>query len=571
MTSIPASAIVSVVPSVLSAGGTALDLNGLALTTNALIPTNTTISFSSPSDVAGFFGPTSTEAATSAVYFGGFTGANALPGSLLFARYPTAATAAQIYSGSLASVTVSQMNAMTGTLAITIDGAAFTASSFTLTGVSQSAIAATIQTALNTTLPTEASCTTGSIAGTVFTPAGTVTGTFAVGQTLTGSSITSGSMITSAGTVGGTWNLAASSTVSDIVITATPTPVSVTWNSTSAKFILTSGTTGTISTVAYATGTLAAMIKLTSVAGATLSQGVAGTTPGAFMTSLVQNTTNWASFFTMFDPDGGSGNAQKLLFAQWTAQQNDRYAYVCWDTDITPTESNAATTSLGYLLAQENASGTILIYEPTDLNLAAFVSGAIASIDFTETNGRATLAFKGQSGLTASVTDQTVGANLIANGYNFYGSYATANDKFVFFYPGVISGPYLWADSYVNQIWLNNAFQLAMMTLLTAVKSVPYDAAGRTLIYASCQDVITAGLNFGAFSGGVTLSAAQAAEVNYAAGVKIDAILSTRGWYLQILAGTAQVRAARTSPPMTFWYTDAGSVQKLNLVSVEIQ
>jgi hypothetical protein len=83
--------------------------------------------------------------------------------------------------------------------------------------------------------------------------------------------------------------------------------------------------------------------------------------------------------------------------------------------------------------------------------------------------------------------------------------------------------------------------------------------------------VITAGLNFGAFSGGVTLSAAQAAEVNYAAGVKIDAILSTRGWYLQILAGTAQVRAARTSPPMTFWYTDAGSVQKLNLVSVEIQ
>ncbi|WP_367575649.1 DUF3383 family protein, partial [Serratia liquefaciens] len=60
----------------------------------------------------------------------------------------------------------------------------------------------------------------------------------------------------------------------------------------------------------------------------------------------------------------------------------------------------------------------------------AFVCGAAASIDFEATNGRITFAFRGQGGLVAGVTTATVASNLIANGYNFYGAYATANQQF---------------------------------------------------------------------------------------------------------------------------------------------
>ncbi len=109
------------------------------------------------------------------------------------------------------------------------------------------------------------------------------------------------------------------------------------------------------------------------------------------------------------------------------------------------------------------------------------------------------------------------------------------------------------------------------MVLLKNAKSIPYNAAGYGLIRASLLDPINQGLNFGAFRPGVTLSQLQIAEVNNAAGKKIDDVLSTQGWYLQVKDALPQVRAVRGSPPITFWYMDGQSVQKLNLASVEVQ
>jgi hypothetical protein len=501
MQSIPASAIASVVASVISAGGSALDLNGLALTANTRVPIGAVLSFPSAPAVSSYFGPTSTEAADAAIYFAGFAGSNVLPGAMLFAQYNQSAVSGYLRGGNISGLTLAQLQAFSGTLTITFAGVALTSSTINLATATSFSDAATL-----------------------------------------------------------------------IEAGFTSPPFGVTYDSVSGAFVFTSTSTGATETITFATGTLAADLMLTQATGATLSQGAAAVaSPSAFMAGVVGQTTNWATFFTTFDPDNGTGNAIKYQFAQWNGQQGNRYAYVCWDTDITPTESTDAASCLGQLIKAAGISGTILIYEPSDLGLAAFVCGAVASIDFTEVNGRITLAFKSQSGLVASVTNQTVASNLIANGYNFYGAYATANQSFIFFYPGSISGPYAWADSYVNQIWLNNAFQLAMMTLLTSVKSLPFDAAGYALVRAACMDPINAGLNFGAFSGGVALSAAQIAEVNNAAGTAIDATLSSQGWYLQILPATAQVRGARTSPPMTFWYMDAGSIQSLNLASVEVQ
>ncbi|TAL90905.1 MAG: DUF3383 domain-containing protein [Candidimonas sp.] len=490
--SIPASAIVQINPGVLSGGGTALDLSGLILTNDTSVPIGTVQAFSNKDDAANFFGALSTEAALGATYFLGFDNKTKTPGQLLFAQYPAANVGAYLRSGSLKSMTLTQLQALTGVLTVTVDGVIKTSTSINLSAATSFSNAATIIAAAFTSGPT------------------------------------------------------------------------VTYDSQRAAFVIGSNTTGASSTIGFATGTLAAGLLLTQALGAVTSQGAIAGVPAVNMSAITAITQNWATFTSVFEPV----TSDKTAFSTWVNQQNDRYAYVGWDTDPQATVQNSST-CWGALNKASNISGSIPVYK--DPLKAAFVMGAIASIDFTRTNGRMTLAFKSQTGLTADVTDQTTGDTLIANGYNFYGSYATANDQFVFLYDGQISGPFDWIDPYINQIWLNNAFQLAMMVLLTSVPSVPYNAAGYALIDAACMDPIIAALNFGAIRPGVPLSTLQAAEVDGAAGIKISDVLSTRGWYLQIKDATAQVRAARQSPPMTFWYMDGGAVQKLNLASIEIQ
>jgi hypothetical protein len=338
----------------------------------------------------------------------------------------------------------------------------------------------------------------------------------------------------------------------------------VSYDSQRAAFVITSNTTGASSTVGYVSGTLAAGLMLTQATGATLSQGAIAGVPATAMDAIKAVTLNWVSFMTVFEPV----TADKLAFSAWVNGQNKRFAYIGWDTDVAATVAND-TTSWGAQAKALAYDGTAPAYNTVEA--AAFGLGMIASIDWTRTNGRITFAFKSLSGLASTVTDQTIADNLIANGYNFYGAYATANDDFTFFYPGSVTGKYSFLDEYINQVRINSQLQLAMMTLLTTVNSIPYNAQGYALIDAAAADPINEALNFGSIRPGVPLSSLQAAEVNNAAGTKIDGVLSTRGWYLQILPATAQVRALWGSPPITLWYMDGGSVQKITLASIVIQ
>lgn len=645
MTTIPASQLVRVIPNVLSAGGSGLVMNGIMLTHNARVPTGQVLSF--PNDgfsVAAFFGSSSDEATQAAIYFNGFNTSTQKPATIFFAQYNQAAVAANLRGGPVDQLSLQQLQGISGTLSIIVDGATRTAGSLNLAAASSfSAAAALIATALNTTPVSEATGTasiaagtasvTGSIAGNVFyvtsvssgvlvpgailsgtgvtastqidsqlsgttggigtyavsiaqvTPStaitaayGTLTvtvaatGTFSVGQTLSGGSMTAGTNITALGTgqgLTGTYIVTPSQTFASGAVTASSTSLAVTYDSVSGAFVITSGVAGAPSTIAYATGTTADSLFLTQAKGAVLSQGAEAQTANGFMNALIQYTQNWATFWTLFDPDGGSGNVQKQAFAAWVNSTNKRYCYVAWDSDVTPTLSTNASASLGNILDATGSDGTACVWGPVDK--ASFICGSAASIDFGATNGRITFAFRGQDGLVADVTTATIASNLIANGYNFYGAYATANQQFLELQPGQVSGEFEWLDSYINQIWLNNALQLALMVLLQEVNSVPYNQPGYDLIAAACADPINAGVNFGAIRAGVTLSQAQIAEINSAAGAKVNNVVESQGWYLQVKDASPQVRQARTSPPINFFYTDGESVQQITLNSTLVQ
>lgn len=644
--SIPASEIVSVQPSVLGAGGTALEMIGLVLSTSTRVPIGAVASFANDNDVAAYFGAGSHEASIAGVYFAGYTGGQQTPESIMFAQYNTAAVAAYLRGGNISALALSTLQTYSGTLAISVDGYARSGSVNLSSASSFSNAASLIQTALNASPPVVASATgsfgssftgtaTGSslavtgvvgylsvgdvVAGTGITSgtsiiaqvsgtpggAGTYTlsasatssgasltatsayvnisavasGTIAIGQTVTGVSVPPGTVIIALGTGTGTTgtyltNLAVASQISvaSESLSLVGTNVAVTFDSVSGGFVITSGITGAPSEIAFpTTSAIATELLLTQATGAVISQGAAPASPLSFMNALIQVNQSWVTFMLGFDPDNGSGNAQKLLFAEWTSQQDDQFAFICWDTDITPTQTVPATGSLGYLIAQAQYSGTCLIYEPSDLYHAAFICGVAASVDYSQTNGRITFKFRNQAGLTPGVTNPTVAQNLAANGYNFYGAYASRTGNFTFFANGVVSGPFKWLDSYLNQIQLNNALQTAILVGLTNTNSLPYNQAGYALVEAFCLDPINAALNFGTIRANVPLSAEQIAEVNEAAGGNVATVIQNTGWYLQVQDASPTTRGNRTSPPCKLWYSDGGAIQEINLDSIEVQ
>lgn len=493
--SIPASAIVSVQPAVIDAGGTGLDLVGLFLTDSAQAPIGSVLSFATASDVSAYFGPLSTEATLAAVYFAGYDGSSIKPASILFSRYAATNAASFLRGGSVAGLSLAQLQALSGTLTIAVNGSNKTSSSINLSSATSFSNAATI------------------IAAAFSTPGFTVS-----------------------------------------------------YDTISGGFLFTNGTSGVASTIGFATGTLAAGLKLTSANGAVTSQGADAYTPATAMAAVIALTQDFVSFSTTFEPS----DSDKLAFASWNDGQNSRFLYVGWDDNSAAT-ANGDTTSFGVLVRANGLSGTAPIYDPNNgAIIAAFVMGAIASMDFNAENGRATLAFRTGS-VNPGVSNATIANNLKANGYNFVGRYATASDQFVFLYPGQCSGDFDWIDSYICQVWMNNAFQLALMNLLTGTGQVPYNAEGYALIEASLRGVVDQALAFGAIRAGVALSAQQAAEVNAAAGGDIAQALEQQGWFVKVGEASAQVRAARGSPPIRVFYTDGQSVQQISLTSVNVQ
>src|SRR5215472_16015957 len=99
MTTIPASQLVQVNPSVISVGGAAVNITGLMLTSSTRVPMKsgvvpTVAQFASAAAVSAYFGPASNEAAKASIYFQGNDISTRKPALLKFAQYPLDAVSA---------------------------------------------------------------------------------------------------------------------------------------------------------------------------------------------------------------------------------------------------------------------------------------------------------------------------------------------------------------------------------------------------------------------------------------------------------------------------------------------
>lgn len=575
---IPASQLVNVIPSVLSAGGNPLSLNAVMLTRSASLPIGDVVGFASVTDVEDYFGPTSIEATLAAKYFAGFTNCTSLPSLLYFAQYNDVAVAAYLRSGSFEGTTLAQLQGLSGILIVDIDGSEVTSANINLAGATSfTNAAALIQAGLQTP-------------GGIFTGTGTISdGAGAAGNTLNITAVTSGALklgdivtggvspaaitafLTGAGGIG-TYTVGGAAQDFDPGGTLqVSSAATVTYDAQLHRFLIHSPTTGVNSTIDYATGSIAAGLKFQAAQAAEISDGAAVAVPAAFMPTVSLATQNWATFMTTFEPDLD----EKLEFAAWVQTTEERFAYVAWDSDPAPLDGDAPASFAAQLVTSQS-DGIWPQYEPADDDgngrKAAFICGTVASIDFNRRNGRISFAYRGQAGLVPDILNGTIARNLAANGYNFYGSYGSGRNLFVNTQEGTTPGAWKYFEQYINQIWLNSELQLALLSMLMRENSIPYNSEGYNLIRATCTDPIQRALFNGVIRTGVTLSNSQRASINTAAGVEGAAdSLQNNGYYLQILNAPPEVRAVHGSPPCTLWYTDGGSIRTLQLASINVQ
>ena len=567
--SIPASFLVDLTPSVLSAGGNPLSLNGLLLTNKTVLPIGDPVAFSNASLVGDYFGYTSQEYKMADTYFSGFSTSTAKPGSLLFSRFDQAATAGWL-RGEANALTVAQVKAIKKATAASCTIAAGIMTTSTVTG---------------TVVPGMLVTGTGVPAGTRI-----VSGT-ASPFTLSDLTVTVAS--TFAGTMGydlsinvdgspkvldgSTVDLSSASSFSDAANTLAILIGSSTVGSYASNFrayTITSGTTGVNSAVDTATGLLADTLGLTS---GTASPGSAIMVPAEMMDDIVTANSNWGEFGAAFEVDASSAAyTVKSALAAWTSGTNGRFLYASTNANPACLTANGNTVScLGQYLVANSLSGTAPIFcdavsDPNGLG-AAFVLGAIASMDFSATEGRITLHAKQGSNVPVSVADATSYVNLASNKTSAYCSFATANNVFNMFALGYVSGAEAFIDNYVNHIQLDADLQLALTEMMSTKNSIPFTDAGANDFRVACQAPIDKHLNFGTIRRGVTLSAAQAADVNAAAGVAIDKVLSYSGYYLKVVIPSAQVRNARGPWPLTLWYCNGESVQSITFATVNVR
>ena len=318
-----------------------------------------------------------------------------------------------------------------------------------------------------------------------------------------------------------------------------------------------------------------------------LSQGLATATPSSVMDAVVAVSQNWATMSYLIEPS----LSDKKLFATWFSEIEDQYLAVMWDSDANASVSGGAGT-FGVYAKTNHSNGVMCIggdpavgsLGPLTMDVAAFVQGMVASINYSQTNGCITLAGKSAQAAAVSPTCTSLQTytNLLANGYSCYGAFASRNAGFTFFSNGNMPGEFPWADQYINQIWLNAQMQLALLNLYTTVNDIPYDPTGYGLIRAALVGQATANggvtydgpinnaLNNGVIQTGVSLSSAQAAEVNNAAGASVAGTIQSNGYYLQILDPGAAARNAKQTPIINLFYTGGGAVQQFSMSSVDI-
>jgi hypothetical protein len=510
MSNISASKFVNIAPKLLVAQGSGFALNGLLLSLNEDLPTDKALIFNSLAEVGDYFGSVSDEYKFAQSYFHAYDAKSKIPASLLISRYSLDPVAGWL-RGAAIDVKMQALTTITnGSLTLVIGD-----NTYALTGIDLSG-----------------AVSFSSIAQIIADKMAEVLG---APPEFANAAISYNSHFKAFKIVGGD-----------------------AFNG-SVGYCLPAGDED-----------LSSILKLDENSGGLISplrnQPIA---LSEFMQTLISQSSNWVSFAKLW----GYLEPEDLAFASWAGAQNNgtRFIYVHHGTEIN--DKNPQSSDDFASKIKDNAiSATSINYG--SFNLAAFVMGVIASINYDTQSGALTLAFKAQSGQPITCDNDSDFEALTGKGFNVYGRDSSANNVFTGYQKGSVSGAYGFTDSLVNHIWLNDSLQVALRNLQNRIAKIPYNDTGLNYIRSSVSEVASKGLFNGVIDKGVELSADLINAVVGETGLPFDDIesaLFSQGWLLYAALPSSEVRAERGSPDLKFFYCDGGSIQKINLTSMVIR
>jgi hypothetical protein len=608
---LPVTQVVDVTASLTPIGASFLNLQTLLIVGDSnVIDTYQRIRFyQSLAEVGNDFSGTTPEYLAAEIYFD----QTPSPTYLYIGRWASSASSGDLVSGPLSSadqVIANWTSIAAGSFKVSIDGSSFIISSLNFSAQTNlNGVASTVQSAIQSAgvtvpaLPVITSATSGSLAQTTYYVKTTYN--TANGETLPSAEASQLILIDNVPVVASpaangpevtTWNCyIASSTgaetlqnLSPIAIgthfqlpgsglisgaalpntntatTAGSTSATFLWNLNAAEFILTSGTTGTTSSVSFmtnaGTGTdISSQFLCTSALASYASSGVAAETPLAAVEILDNLTVYWYGLeFAAGTNNEDFTDADALTIAAYieasTATTGNPHIF-----GLTTSEASAlnaeSSSDIGSELHAQGYQRTFYMYSSQNPYGVGGLYGKLLTVNFAAEDSMLTLMWQQLSGFSYETLSPNNAATLNAKRYNYY---ALFNNGVAIVVNGTMA-----AGAFVDEIFgldgLVNYIQTDLFNFMVSTGTkIPQTDAGIAQLVTVCQNACQAFVNNGYLAAGTWTSAAVGP-------VQTGQTLSN-GYYVwaaPISTQSAAQRDIRVSPTIQILGKEAGAVHDI--------
>lgn len=343
--------------------------------------------------------------------------------------------------------------------------------------------------------------------------------------------------------------------VATVITTALAGAGVVAWDGN--EFIVTSSTTGTTSTVSYASATgsgtdISAMLKLTSGLAFAPVPGFASETPLACITALADLSSAW--YGLLFAASTMPANSDLTAVAGFIEGAGTARVFGVTETDSRAL-SASYTSDLASLMSALKYKRTCVQYSANPY-AAASLFGRAFSVNFLANRSTITLMYKQEPGIVAELLTESQAEALTAKRCNVFVQY---NNATAILQNGVMAGP-AYFDEIHGLDWFANALQTAEYNLLyTSPTKIPQTDAGQNMIVAVAHSVCDEAVNNGLVAPG-TWNAAGFGQLSQGNYLKSGYYIYTPPMALQDQA----TREQRIAPPIQIALKLAGAIHQLD-------
>ncbi|NTG00108.1 DUF3383 domain-containing protein [Agrobacterium rhizogenes] len=332
------------------------------------------------------------------------------------------------------------------------------------------------------------------------------------------------------------------------------------WDSVSERFVIESDTTGTTSTVGYASATgsgtdISALLNLVTGVASPPVAGIAGETLLAAVQALANMSNDWYGLTVATATPPAS--ADHLAVAAFIEGASQSHIYGITITNPTALDSTV-TNDLASQLKALGYKRTFTQFSSSSAYAVASMYGRAFTVNFEANNTTITLKFKQEPGVSAETITESQAATLKSKNCNVFVNY---NNDTAIIQEGVMANGYFF-DEVHGTDWLQNAVQTDVYNLLyQSSTKIPQTDDGTHLIVTTIEATLSRAVNNGLVAPGIWNAGGFGQ-------LKQGQMLSS-GYYVYapLISSQSQAdREARKSVPIQVAAKLAGAIHSVNVI-----